>query len=127
LQILGTAVQHYPQTRSLMYALIEAKVGAGGTAGADEALALTQKELQLAPGDARMHALQAKTYAAMGKRMQQHRAQAEAYFAEGQLDAAIQQLELARNAGDGNFYESSQVDARLRELKQRKIEEIRRR
>lgn len=125
-QILRAAAQRYPQSRALVYALIEAKVGSGDTAALNEALALTEKELQLTPGDARLHALQAKTYAALGKRLQQHRAQAESYLAQGLLDGAIQQLELARQAGDGNFYEQSEVDARLRELKQRKAEEMRR-
>lgn len=124
LRILRAATQRYPNVRALTYALIDTKVGAGETA---DALALTQKELQLTPGDARMYALQAKTYAMMGRRMQQHRAQAEAYLVEGQLDAAIEQLELARKAGDGDFYEQSQLDARLLELKQRKMEEMRKR
>lgn len=125
LGILRAAVLQYPNVRSLTYALIETKVGAGGTAHTADAVALTRKELQLTPGDARLHALQAKAYAAQGKRLHQHRAQAEAYLAEGQLDAAIMQLDLARQAGDGDFYEQSQVDARLRELRQRKQEEIR--
>lgn len=126
-RLLQAAMQRYPNARALTYALIDAKVGAGGTAGLNEALSLTQKELQLTPGDARLHALQAKTYASLGRHLQQHRALAEAYLAEGQLDAAILQLELARKTGDGDFYEQSQADARLRELKQRKMEEMRRR
>lgn len=125
LQILQKAVERYPHARALTYALIEAKVGAGGTAGAAEAVALTRRELQLTPGDARLHALQAKAHAALGNRLHQHRAQAEAYLAESQLDAAILQFDLARQAGDGDFYEKSQVDARLRELRQRKLEEMR--
>jgi predicted Zn-dependent protease len=124
-QILQKAVERYPHARALTYALIEAKVGAGGTAGAAEAVVLTRRELQLTPGDARLHALQAKAYAALGNRLHQHRAQAEAYLAESQLDAAILQLDLARQAGDGDFYEKSEVDARLRELRQRKLEEMR--
>lgn len=123
LGILRAAVQQYPNVRSLTHALIETKVGAGGTAHIADAVAMTRKELQLTPGDPRLHALQAKAYAAQGKRLHQHRAQAEAYLAEGQLDAAILQLDLARQAGDGDFYEQSEVDARLRELRQRKQEE----
>lgn len=123
-QLLQAAVQRYPNARALVYALIEAKVGAGRTAAAD-ALALTQKELQLTPGDIRLHALQAKAYAVLGRRALQHRAQAEAYLAEGHLDGALEQLELARRAGDGDFYEMSQVDARLHELRQRKADEVR--
>lgn len=125
-QILQAALQRHPQARALIYALIDTKVGAGGTANLNEALALIRREIQLTPGDARLHRLEARTYAQMGKRLQQHRALAEAYKTEGQLDPAIQQLELARQAGDGDFYENSQIDARLQELRQRKIEEMRR-
>ncbi len=125
LKTLQEAMRRYPHARALTYALIEAKVGAGGTAAAAEAVELTRRELQLTPGDARLHALQARGYAVQGKRLHQHRAQAEAYLAEGQLDAATLQLELARQAGDGDFYEQSEVDARLRELRQRKLEEER--
>jgi beta-barrel assembly-enhancing protease len=127
LQTLQQAAQRYPHARALTYSLIETKVGAGGTAHLADALSLIERELQLTPGDARLHRLQAKAYAAQGKRLHQHRAQAEAYRVEGQLDPAIEQLELARKAGDGNFYEQSEVDARLRELKQRKVEELRER
>ncbi len=123
MRILQAAIQRYPHARALTHALIETKVGAGGTAGATEAVEIARRELQLTPGDARLFALQAKAYAALGKRLHQHRAQAEAYLAEGQLDAAIMQLDLARQAGDGDFYEQSEVDARLRELRQRKQEE----
>ena len=42
---------------------------------------------------------------------------------QGHLVAAVQQLELAQKAGDGDFFEHSQVDARLRELKIRQQEE----
>lgn len=124
LRILRAAAQRYPHARALTYALIETQL-----AGGDAAVALgsTQKELQLTPEDHRLFALQAKTYAAMGKRLLQHRAQAEAYLLEGQLHLAVEQLEIAHKAGDGDFYELSQVDARLRELKQRKLEEMRQR
>ena len=84
-----------------------------------DAVKVTEDDLLSYPSDARMHALQAKTYALLGKRLQQHRAQAEAYALQGQVPAAVEQLELAQKAGDGNFYEQSQVDSRLRELKKR--------
>ncbi|MBL8443346.1 MAG: M48 family peptidase, partial [Zoogloeaceae bacterium] len=46
-----------------------------------------------------------------------HRAQAEVYVRQGSLPAAIEQLESARRANDGDFFELSAVDARLRTLK----------
>ena len=49
--------------------------------------------------------------------VQQHRAQAESYLLQGQLAQAIEQLQYAQRETDGNFYEQSVVDARLRELR----------
>jgi predicted Zn-dependent protease len=73
--------------------------------------------------DATVHALQAKTYAALGQRLQQHRAQAESYALNGRLPEAIEQLQLAQKTTDGSFYEQSQVDARLRQFQERLEEE----
>ena len=62
----------------------------------------------------------------MGKRLQQLRAQAEFYYLQGQLGQAVEQLQFAQQATDGNFYEQSVVDARLRELRQLQAEEDKR-
>ena len=43
---------------------------------------------------------------------------------KGQLLEAIEQLELARRANDGDFFEQSVVDARLRELKKQRQDEL---
>ena len=53
----------------------------------------------------------------IGKRLLQHQAQGELYALQGSLPAAIEQLTLARSAGDGDFYQLSVVDARLKELR----------
>jgi predicted Zn-dependent protease len=73
--------------------------------------------MRLYPSDASLRELQAKCYAALGKRLLQHQAQAEVYVLQGSLPQAIEQLQLARGAGDGDFYQLSQVDARLKELR----------
>ncbi|MFN6961632.1 MAG: M48 family metalloprotease [Rhodocyclaceae bacterium] len=125
IETLRAARQRHPDARALTHALIEAEIGAGDAARLAEAVTLTRQQIELMPGDARLHALLAKAYAAQGKRLLQHRAQAEAFLAEGRLDEAILQLELARQANDGDFYEQSEVDARLRELRQRKMELLR--
>lgn len=120
--ILRAAQHVFPQERAIAYALVESLLQAGL---AQEAIKVTEEELLAYTSDARMHELQAKTYAQLGKRLQQHRAQAEAYALRAQLPAALEQLELAQKAGDGNFYEQSQVDARVRELKRRMEDEAR--
>ena len=120
LKILGPAILLYPQERALAYAQVEDLLAAGQV---QEALRATVDDLQRYPSDPRMHALQAKTYAMLGKHLMQHQAQAEVYALQGQLSAAIEQLQLAQKADDGDFYEHSTVDARLRELKRRQAQE----
>jgi len=120
LKILRPALARYPQERGLAYALVETLLADGQP---QEALRVTLDDLQAYPADARMHGLQAMTYSALGKRLQQHRAQAEVYVLQGQMLEAIDQLQLAQKASDGDFYEHSQVDARLREIKLRQAEE----
>jgi predicted Zn-dependent protease len=119
-KILRAAQPRYPQERAIAYSLVESLLDAKLPL---DAIKVTQDDLVSYPSDAKMHALQAKTYSVLGKRLQQHRAQAEAYALLGQLPAAVEQLDLAQKAGDGNFYEQSQVDARLREMKKRLADE----
>jgi predicted Zn-dependent protease len=66
--------------------------------------------------DPKLYELQAKAYAQLGKKLLRHRAQSEAYLLRGNLTAAIEQLRIARAAGDGDFYLQSSVEARLKEL-----------
>jgi predicted Zn-dependent protease len=121
LKLYREARIRHPRNRALLYGQIDAFLANGQ---AQEALKTATEELQLSPSDAALHGLQAKSHAALGKRLQQHRSQAELYVLQGQLVAAIQQLELAQKAGDGDFFEHSQVDARLRELRARQLEEM---
>lgn len=121
LAIYREARTRHPRSKALVYGQIDALLADGQ---AQEALKTATAEVQLTPSDALLHGLQAKSYAALGKRLQQHRAQSELYVLRGQLVAAIQQLELAQKAGDGDFFEHSQVDARLRELRARHLEEM---
>jgi predicted Zn-dependent protease len=119
--LLGEAQARYPRSRPLLYAHAEALQEAGRN---PQALELVTESLRLYPRDSRLHALQAKTYAALGKRSLQHQAQAEVYALQGSLPAAIEQLQLARAAGDGDFYQLSVVDARLKELRTQHAQEL---
>jgi predicted Zn-dependent protease len=87
-------------------------------------LKFIESQLQLYSSDFKLYGLQAKTYAALGKRLPQHRAQSEFYALQGQLSEAIEQLILAQRATDGSFYEQSVVDARMRELRKQQAEEL---
>jgi predicted Zn-dependent protease len=112
--LLAAARSRFGYSRPVLYAYVEALHGAGKNA---EALATLNEALRLSPRNPKLHALQAKTYSALGKRLLQHQAQAEYYALEGSLPAAIEQMQLARAAGDGDFYQLSVVDARLKDLR----------
>ncbi|HYG54664.1 MAG TPA: M48 family metalloprotease [Burkholderiales bacterium] len=112
--LLAEARQRHPNSRPLVYAHVEALQEAQRH---NEALQALGEALRSYPRDQRLYALQSRSYAALGKRLLQHQAQAEVYALQGSLPAAIEQLQLARGAGDGDFYQLSVVDARLRELR----------
>jgi len=121
LKVLQAAMKRHPSRRPLIYAAADVLHELGRAA---DALELVSSHLKYYPRDERLHALQARAYAALGKRLQQHRAQAEAYALRGSLAAAIEQLQLAQTAGDGDFYELSAVDARLRVLREEHLAEL---
>ena len=113
-ELLAKARARYPAWRALTYAYIAGLQELGKN---DEAIATTREALDRYPRDARVYGMQAKIYATLGKRLLQHQAQAEVYVLQGSLPAAIEQLTLARSAGDGDFYQLSVIDARLKELR----------
>jgi predicted Zn-dependent protease len=114
LALLRSASARYPHRRSILYAYLGVLQDTGHY---DEVLAALEEPLRLYPREPKLHEIRAKAYAGLGKRLLQHQAQAEVYQLQGNLPGAIEQLQFAQAAGDGNFYELSVVDARLKELR----------
>lgn len=121
LALYRDTMARYPLNSGLMYAYGDALLLQQRFA---ESLKFAEDQLRNYPQDVRLHLLLARSYAALGRSAQQHRATAEAYALQGQTGAAVEQLELAQRAGDANFFELSVIDARLRELKRLLAEEI---
>ncbi len=122
LAVAREALKRYPNYRPLQYASIKTLQVLGMH---NEALAQLADLIKLFAKDAKFYRMQAESYAAIGKRLLQHQAQAESYFLQGAFPAGIEQLQLAQKAGDGDFYQLSAVEARLREIRARNSEEIR--
>ena len=101
------------QARALQFEMIDALQAAGKHA---EALPLLRDQAQLYRTDPKVQQLLAKSYAATGKRLAQHQALGEHYALLGALQAAIEQYQLARCSGEGDFYQLSIIDARIRIL-----------
>jgi predicted Zn-dependent protease len=124
LTLYREAMVRYPLNMPLLYgygsALLAEKQFAAALRFADD-------QLQSHAQDARFLKLRADSYAGLGRRSQHHLALAELTALKGQTAGAIEQLQLAQQAGDGNFYEMSMIDGRLREMKKRQIEEMKER
>lgn len=109
-----TAVQNFPQHRALIYDYADLLLNSHQ---AEIAVKLLTEQITRHPSDTRLYNLQARSYAQLGKRLEQHQAQAYSYAWQGNLFAAIEQLELAKQAG-GSFYQMSTIESDLRELRE---------
>jgi predicted Zn-dependent protease len=109
-----TAVQNFPQHRALIYDYTDLLLQDNQ---AEIAVKLLTEQLTRHPSDITLYDLQARAYAMQGKTLEQHQAQAYSYAWQGNLHAAIEQLELAKQAG-GSFYQLSTIESDLRELRE---------
>ena len=114
------ALVRYPNKMQLVYDYPEALLKAGR---ARDAAAFLDRELARFPGNGPLHRLAARTYAALGQKLQQYRHQGEFYAWQGDLKGAVVQFELAAKAGDGDFFQSSVVETRLRTLRRELAEQ----
>ena len=108
----------FPAHRGLIYGYAEHFLAINQP---DKAIKLVQDKQSLYPNDAYFYDILAKAYAAKNKNLLRFQAQGEAYYRQYNLQKAIEQMELAAKAKDGNFYQQSIVEARLKEL--RRLEE----
>jgi predicted Zn-dependent protease len=111
----GDGVARYPNKMQLVYDYPEALLKAGRNV---DAAKFVEQQLTRFPSDGPLQLLAARAYAAQNKQMLAHRHQAEYYAWQGNLKGAIDQLEIASKAKDGDFYQASVVDTRLRALRQ---------
>ena len=108
----------FPAHRGLIYGYAEHLLAINQL---DKVIRLVQIKQNLYPNDAYFYNILAKAYTAKNKNLLRFQAQGEAYFRQYNLQKAIEQMELATKSKDGNFYEQSIVEARLKQL--RRLEE----
>jgi beta-barrel assembly-enhancing protease len=104
----------FPTHRSLIYGYAEHFLAINQP---DKAIKLVQDKQALYPNDAYFYDILAKAYTAKNKTLLRFQAQGESYYRQYNLKRAIEQMEFAAKAKDGNFYEQSIVEARLKELR----------
>ena len=83
----------------------------------DQALAFAQSYTSRWPDDLQGWALQAQVASSASQQTLAHWATAERYRRAGALNAALEQLQLARKANDADFTVMSMIDARLASLR----------
>lgn len=110
----AAALKMYPDNRALIYGYAEHFLA---IRQADKVVRLVKEKQSLYPNDAYFYDLLAKAYTMQNKSMLSHQAQGEAYFRKYDLVRAIEQIDLAAKAGDGDFYLTSIVEARLKQLR----------
>ncbi len=109
------ALTRYPAKMQLVYDYPEALLK---NKQPEKAAAFVADQLQHYPGDGQLHLLAARSYAELGKQMLSHQHQAEYYAWQGNLPAAVTQFELAVKASDGDFYQASAAESRLRAVRE---------
>ena len=114
LTLYRAALRSFPRSRGLVYGYLNLLLQVGRPR---EVTADLEDRLRSVQGDAQLYEIQARAFAASGRQIAQHRAQAEAHYRRGNLAAAVDQLEIAVRVKTDDFYEISSVESRLRELR----------
>ena len=114
LALYRTALRSFPRSRGLVYGYLNLLLQVGRPR---EVSADLEDRLRTVQDDAQLYEIQARAFAASGRQIGQHRAQAEAHYRRGNLAAAVDQLEIAVKVKTDDFYEISSIESRLRELR----------
>ena len=114
LDVYRAALKLFPFQRALIYGYAETLLAMRQYA---ESVIYLDAELKRYASDARLYEFQARAYAGQRKEFLSHRVLAEAYARRGNLSAAIEQLQIALKTREGDFYQLSSAESRLKELK----------
>ena len=115
-QHYAAALARYPESRALIYGYAEHFIAIRKP---DDAVKLILSKHGLYSEDAHLYDLLAKAYSMQNKSLLSHQAMGEAYYRKYDLRRAIEQMDLAAKANDGDFYQQSIVEARLKEFRKK--------
>ncbi|OIQ80513.1 beta-barrel assembly-enhancing protease precursor [mine drainage metagenome] len=110
----AAALRIFPDNRALIYGYAEHFLA---IKQADNALKVVKLKQGLYPDDDYLYDIMARAYTMQNKELLSHQAQGEAYYRRYDLARAIEQMDLAVKAKDGDFYQKSIVEARLKQLR----------
>jgi beta-barrel assembly-enhancing protease len=110
----GPALARYPDHKQLYVDYPEALLKKGD---AKSAATFMESALSKFPNDATLFEIAARANAQLGHKLQQFRYLGEAYARNGNLRGALEQFGFALRAGDGDFFQASMVEARMRAVR----------
>ncbi len=121
LQIAQDALRAYPQSYAAGAAVVNAELKMGRT---NEAIAWLKARTRSQPNEILWWSMLSNAYDQAKNVPMRHYALGEKYALEGAWPSAIEQLRIARSTGGADFYQSSSIDARLREMQRQYQEEL---
>jgi predicted Zn-dependent protease len=111
------SLEKYPNNRVFVYGLanyfIERKL-------ATKAIKFLRSYMLVFRNDAKLYEFLAKAYSLKGLKLLQFESLAESFYYKYNLQEAISQMDMAVRASDGDFYQKSRVEARLKQLQREK-------
>jgi predicted Zn-dependent protease len=111
----------YPSSRALSVTTINAQLK---TKQYEQAITWLKNQSRSRPDETLWWSLLAQAYFQSGKKALHHSALAEKYVTEGAWVGAIEQMKLAKIAGDADFYQISEIDARARQIQESYRQEL---
>ena len=111
------ALKKYPTYRAFVYELANYFIE---TNSQNEAIKFLQSYVLIFKTDPELYKLLAKAYSLNGKRLLQYESLAESFYYRYNLQEALVQMDMAVRASDGNFYEKSRVESRLKQIQKEK-------
>jgi len=121
LQIAQATLKAYPQSYAAGAAMVNAYLKLGKT---NEAIAWLKARTRAQPTELVWWTMLSNAYDQANNVPMRHYALGEKYALEGAWPSAIEQLKIARAAGSSDFYQSSTIDARLREMQRQYRDEL---
>jgi predicted Zn-dependent protease len=121
LQIAQASLKAYPQSYAAGAAMVNAYLKLGKT---NEAVTWLKARTRSQPNEIVWWTMLSNAYDQANNLPMRHYALGEKYALEGAWPSAIEQLKIARAAGSSDFYQSSTIDARLREMQRQYRDEL---